>query len=534
MKKIIIFVSVEFSILIFAMPLWADVPPPPVNQQIGIPDSVFNSLQETDCRLCHENPDQFPVEDETIPDRHHLLVDTPVTVGTCSVSEVQCLPNAGVECSHLHDVCQGASVAPFPPLPGGTFTCFSCHDVDCSTGVCDINVYRDCLFCHEQISGNASVHHLTPTARGGDCVSCHGGIVNNMDDGHTIPTYAPSLVTPRPSYGLGPPNPNFTAVNRGACDYCHTTGNASPSGIPNPRDPGIDTGTGTLVFGNAVTHHDVGFGINLEPDYPNVCEWCHDIYAPVEEAIRVCEGCHGFESLHNIQADSNNDNVIEPGGELPWYGHIGNNDDCIGCHEGYVAGSAPGAGPVTPTINYADMSVVDAGSDTAVTLSGSAFTNIDAGVEWTSSAVLTDADGDSVELIPDSISQDSMTVTIPGTLATGNYELRALKGEAESNHVVISVKPDVIITNVDCYKKKGLLTVAGSGFGKKVEGTDEYINVEVNGETVDVISWTDNQIRASVFRCSNRAKVTVNALFGSAVKGEGKPPKPCKGRGCNK
>ena len=60
-------------ILMTALPLRADIPAPPANQFIGINDGVFNDLVEDDCRLCHENPDQYPVEDETIPNRHHLL-----------------------------------------------------------------------------------------------------------------------------------------------------------------------------------------------------------------------------------------------------------------------------------------------------------------------------------------------------------------------------------------------------------------------------------------------------------------------------
>jgi hypothetical protein len=139
-----------------------------------------------------------------------------------------------------------------------------------------------------------------------------------------------------------------------------------------------------------------------------------------------------------------------------------------------------------------------------------------------------------LELTPDAISEDSMTVTIPGTIPTGNYDLRALKGNTESNPVIISVKPAVIITNVDCNRKKGFLTVTGSGFGKKVEGTDDYINVEVKGIPASVISWADTQIKASVSRCSSGATVTVNALYGSATSSGGKPPKPCKGKGCNK
>jgi hypothetical protein len=54
------------------------------------------------------------------------------------------------------------------------------------------------------------------------------------------------------------------------------------------------------------------------------------------------------------------------------------------------------------------------------------------------------------------------------------------------------------------------------------------MNVEVNGETVDVISWKDSRIKASVSSCSSVDNVTVNALYGSASSGDDKPPKPSK------
>jgi hypothetical protein len=251
--------------------------------------------------------------------------------------------------------------------------------------------------------------------------------------------------------------------------------------------------------------------------------------------IRTCEGCHGFESLHNIQVDSDGDGVINPGIEIPFYGHIGNPDDCWGCH-GFTLASAPGTGPIAPNISNSDVSVVTAGHDTSVALSGSAFTNLDNGIERLSNVVLTAYDGSTVELTPDSITQDSITVTIPGVLATGNYYVRAVKDDSEStaksNPYVISVKPEVAITEVDCNRKRGLLTISGSGFSEKIEGTDAYINAKLNGVTVDIISWTDTLIRASVSGCSGRDTVSVNGLFGFIKSGDGKPPKPCRGKGC--
>jgi hypothetical protein len=248
-------------------------------------------------------------------------------------------------------------------------------------------------------------------------------------------------------------------------------------------------------------------------------------------AIRTCEGCHGFESLHNIQADSDADDEIKVGEELVGYGHIGHQDDCWGCH-GFLQSMATGSGPVVPTIISSDVAVITSGYDTSVTLIGSAFTNSYEpfpGYELTysSTVVLTAADGSTTELTPDSISQNSLTVTIPGTTTTGNYDLRAVKnGTEESNPIVISVIPDVIITDVKCRKKRGRLTIRGSGFSKKVDGTDAYINVEVNGLPVNIISWKDNMIKASVSGCSTDAHIKVNTLFGSAAIGSDKPPKP--------
>jgi hypothetical protein len=244
--------------------------------------------------------------------------------------------------------------------------------------------------------------------------------------------------------------------------------------------------------------------------------------------IRVCEGCHGYDSLHNIQTDSNSDDLIDVGMELAGYGHVGSNDDCWGCH-GFFQSMAPGSGPIVPTITDSDISVITEGSDTAVTLTGTAFTNVIWGYPLTSIVRLTAADGSLLELTPDAVSEGSLTVTIPGTIPIGNYDVRALKGNTESNQVVISVKPAVTITDVKCRKRRGRLTITGSGFGEKAEGTDDYINVEVNGVPVEIISWKDNRIKASVTSCIDNANIAVNALFGSVSTGD-KPPKPGKGK----
>jgi hypothetical protein len=477
--------------------LWADVPAPPVNQTLGVDDGIFNDLTEADCRLCHENPDQFPVDDETVPNRHHLLVDT---------------------------VISDPSDAPFG-IPGELYKCFSCHEIDTNPGHVDFIVERDCLVCHIQSPDGLTVHHQTDLAlgtlpQGPDCQACHGSLVDNIEDGHYIPTYDPSPPTPKRSGGSGLPL-NSEGNGSGACNYCHSTGTGDPF------MPGIDSETNVSVYGNQDTHHNTGFGSDSTK-----CGWCHDFSMPFEAQIRICENCHGPVTLHSIQADSNNDGIIL--NELPGYGHIGG--DCNGCHDFSSASSAPGAGPVVPYLSALSASVMTAGSDSTITLTGAAFTNVSEGVDFIANVILTDKYGGTIELIPDTIDEGTMTVTVPGTLAPGIYSVNTVKRDKFSNPMSISVKPEVIIHDSICDRKKGVITVIGSGFSEKPEGTDAYIDITVDGVPVSIISWTDTEIRASVSSCSKKSSITVNALYGSetynTTNGAGKPDKPCKGKKC--
>jgi hypothetical protein len=143
---------------------------------------------------------------------------------------------------------------------------------------------------------------------------------------------------------------------------------------------------------------------------------------------------------------------------------------------------------------------------------------MDEGTELTSDVVLIAADGSSTILIPDAISQDTITVTIPGTLAKGNYKLKTEKLDKYSNPKVISIKPSAVINSVNCKKKNGHITISGAGFGEKPQGTDAYLTVDVNGENVAITYWADTLIKGVVSSCPGDSDViTVNALFGSAT-----------------
>ncbi|MFV1967306.1 MAG: hypothetical protein ACC628_17900, partial [Pirellulaceae bacterium] len=304
----------------------ADVPAPPVNQTIGMPDVAFEGLAEADCRACHNSG---------VPDRHHVLYG-------------QSLPPG--------------SIAPFPDsdgdgVPDPSYVCLSCHDENFSP-------IRDCIQCHTE-----SAHHATPAAQAGDCVSCHGDIVDNFDDGHYIPTYEPSLVTPSHNGGDGLPL-NSRGNGAGACNYCH-----DDDGLPTP-----------VILTTSQLHHGKGLD----------CTLCHSVHGPIP--IRTCERCHGPDSLHNIQADSSNPNntgTIVVGGEDAGYGHVGRDagpgdSDCWGCH-GFAIASAPGSGPIIPTIYRADVTVLNAGTATSVVVTGTGFTNIAGTTQFDSDVELTAA-----------------------------------------------------------------------------------------------------------------------------------------------
>ena len=572
--------------LAFALPAFAVVPPPPVNQTIGIPDGIFNDLVEAECRFCHEDPD-IATGGAIIPDRHHLLMYSPIQTGLCSAVRGTCSVNTTEVCyvdsdcptseicnlnyclqdsdcnpgiCSRHNVsctvdsdcpqvtsgetcgeyCIGETVAPDKDadkngVSDTLYQCLNCHLEDTTGGIITMQVWRDCLLCHVQIPGEASVHHLTATAQGtdspigdpdvGDCTPCHGTLVNDIGDGHYIPTYAPSLVTPNLSGGNGLPL-NARGNGAGACNYCHDQ-DTTPPAAP------------VEIYRNADTHHNTGvFKNEVGVANNDTCFWCHDVFAPNDMWIRVCEGCHGLGSLHNIQADSDNSaNIgsIIVGGENPGYGHVGHNDDCWGCH-GFSVTAAEETGPLTPFLYGTDTLGATSGYDTTVTLVGSTLTNLNLNLNAiTSNITLTGADGSVVVLTPDSVTSNQLSVTIPAATAPGNYALRAVKGPTSaSNPIVISVKPEVAIASSSCDKKKGILSVSGSGFGEKPAGSDAYINVEVNGQSVNVTSWSDTKITASVSGCSSNAAITVNALMGSATSGSsGKPAKPCSGKKCN-
>ena len=274
-KRYIIALNAALVMFASAATSHADVPPPPANQNLAIPDGVFNNMMESDCRVCHSAtpPAGVPVDTTYLPDRHHALVDQIMPANTD---------------------------APYG-VAGQPYECLSCHLIEWNPITSSFELaqnFRDCLICHDQDTGEATVHHATQLAEVGDCQACHGSFVDSLAflnadgsvtpnpgqpdptaPGKYIPDYPVSLVTPWPS---GKPNgddanANFLGVEPGNCNYCH-------DGVPIYDINNNLLGYEQDIYPNVSTHHSTGLGFDTTK-----CAWCHDLNADYGLKIRQCE-----------------------------------------------------------------------------------------------------------------------------------------------------------------------------------------------------------------------------------------------------
>ncbi|MCM2263983.1 MAG: hypothetical protein NDI73_02210 [Desulfuromonadales bacterium] len=524
----------------------AAVPPPSVNQHLGIPDTTFNNLTETGCRSCHnQSPPIAAVDPTYLPDRHHLLVGTAIPA---------------------------ASDIPYTDADGNgqadsAYGCYNCHQSTYNpvtmSYVLDPN-FRDCALCHQQTgTSGGTVHHRGALAQSGDCAACHGsfvdkglldtdkdGIIAALDktedlngdgyaDGGWIPTYQASLVTPWPSKkpANGPATgtdsrlKNIFGEKQGSCKFCHSN-LTGVEGQPVSENSGPFAPV--LVYTNSETHHTTGFF-----EDGTKCQWCHSFAQPNpalnSSPIRTCEICHGIPSLHNIQVDSGTDG-IKPGAELRGFGHIGAQWDCDGCHgfDRTTTSAAPASGPVVPGLYHLSASSVQAGN--AIELTGTAFINQIQdpmtgayAITAKSDVVLTDAAGKQIVLSPVNVFNDAIQVIIPADLAAGNYKIAAKKGPKLSNPLNLAVTPKLSVATATT--KSYVVTLTGTGFSSYMKaagsGTSVTANVRVNIGTkykpvyvtkpVDglIQSWTDTRIVAKF--TTNPTAVNVNTVFGSKL-----------------
>lgn len=236
------------------------VPPPPVNQNLGVQDKEFSAFVEADCRGCHMK------SGTTVSPVHHALLDS-----------------------------QNPHYKP-------DLTCMTCHRGTYDPGC---NCYtlvapHDCRVCH-----TSSPHHVSSWAAERHCSHCHGSLVTDYDDGHYIPTYSTSVVTPVPGCRVWT-DETKTVCKSGGCQACHV---ASTSVSPS-------------VASTAVLHHAASKDCTLCHGAHNLfdirrCEDCHGIQSlhAVEfnaeankgvpgwghiGADEDCWGCHGWYSRGDL------------------------------------------------------------------------------------------------------------------------------------------------------------------------------------------------------------------------------------------
>ena len=559
------------TITVVAGAAWAKLPPPPVNQNIGMPDGHFSEMTSHTCLTCHDDKVSSP-----IGYRHHLRVNTPFELEF--------------------------TAAPFPEKsPDGNHQCITCHIVN---WVEDANhsqggylkfqedpmslLFRDCLNCHKQKTDEygrliATVHHLTDKAQKKLCYQCHGAVVDNATDDHRIPDphnapapessghcqettpgggqdfYDISAITPWPGdnyidgdlvsmlqavfsdcpefgrryydpnvldgrFNIDPPRYQYEADAAGIIQAIRVpdgqtggrrTGNCEHCHFygDNPGDA-VQPGTGLTknhISTNARTHHATGIG---QPGSGSLhsCDLCH-LDSSFYDSIRSCEACHGINSLHAIQFDGEGDGII-PGQEKPFMGHIGNEIDCRGCHlntrteQVFLDGNFRFNGALS---NISEISKATAvkGRATKISIMGSNLEGPGTRLELRG----TNGKMTGIELIENSSA--SAKAIIPANLATGSYFFSVAKGydrayPLHSPPKSFLVTPDIHISNVSCDKDR--ITITGGGFGGTYIKGSSHLGVSSNGGSCSIDFWSDTQIIANCGTDINT--VIVDTLFG--------------------
>jgi len=496
---------ISFMLLIStSMTAWGDIPPPPVNQNLGIPDTQFNLLSKEICWRCHKPaalgetspPAGVPVKTTYLPDRHHQHVNTEIAGGPEQPPFMDANRD-GVEDTH--------------------YTCLNCHELGAgSSGQLElVQSFRDCLFCHIVEGGERTVHHDTPLAKEALCGTCHGSLIRSLDMGMPPASYQPSIITP---WRSGKPNgddslTSSAGTHPGNCNYCHNTREGNSDGLGTPDVP---SGFGPItVFTNMENHHGTGVPTITDSSKGSPCSWCHNIDQPPEEGIRGCQRCHDIESLHNIEYDADGDGII-PGSETAFNGHIGNTDNCWGCHGNNreISSMSGGFSPATATpaqLTNMNLSTWKEGTEFQMTLTGSGFINQGGLLNeqtFRPTVQLTDSAGSTIELTPTAESVDSVEVAIP-SLPADNYWVQIKKGTTLSNPLVASVTPAIGVRSAICYSRFNLVILTGTGLSQFLPGEGTGTSITGDGtEAFRVFRWSGGMIAAMFTSCPTAVEVT--------------------------
>ncbi len=509
--------------------VWAKLPPPPVNQNLGVPDGTFSDMTFHTCLSCHGDPANAPapVKIGYLPDRHHLRVDTPIDTEFTASRYPEKSPDGTHKCITCHLI----DWVDDPSRPLGGYFRFAEEPSSPQ--------FRDCLTCHVQKKRNgkliATVHHLTDKAQKKLCHQCHGSLINDPTGDHRIPDaggsdarrcgevapdgdrnfYDISIITPWPGdnydsstfipllqnvfadcpdfgkryydpeeldgqFNINPPRYRYEVSTNGRINAIRVpdnepggrrTGNCEHCHFEgsNPGDA-IQPSSGLAksnIGSNMVNHHSTGVG---QPGSGSVhdCSLCHAPYNPPNYTIRGCEVCHGISTLHAIEYDADGDGVIV-GAEKPFMGHIGNDLNCRGCHLNYRSG-----GDRARSFNNVrfggQASVIEEISVTgAIEGIATEITIIGKSLQGPSTRIeLTATDGKVTEIPMLENDYTTARTIIQDTIVADNYELSVVRGRNE--FVVRSPSINFLVTRVTnivsaSCDESGVVTVTGVGFG---------------------------------------------------------------------
>jgi len=454
-------------ILGMAVTSWGDVPPPPVNQNIGIIDRVTDFSGQTQvvnrafCAQCHPG---------SLVERHHNLIAT-----------------RNLDCLFCHTLAPGGG--------GFTFTDF-----------------RECTNCH-----TTSPHHTTAAAQARNCAACHGSLVDNFNDGHVIPTYPISSVTPKTG---GVELPAGSDQFAGGCKACHRGNVAQGLNENNMTHHGTGIGIpvasggsgGDCAWCHAGSQADMTTFLNIRK-----CEDCHGI-----------QSLHNIQADTPATA---NVGTIVPGAESMGYGHIGNNRDCVGCHIGTMLPYASGMESAMPaTIASVSQTTLAQDKAATLTLKGETFVNTSGTTVYKPVVELVKGDV-VTRLYPTSSSASELEVSVPGLAAGNYELRVVKDEALSNKLTLVVAQPITVSSatvakDVVTIKGTGFGKAAGSVFngaaaGRVLSWSDSEISVAMKADTgaeVTVVSATGATDSASLTAGSTGGK-TKGGKSGRSRKG---------------
>ncbi|KCZ73597.1 IPT/TIG domain-containing protein [Candidatus Methanoperedens nitroreducens] len=495
MRKIYLAAAITFLVLVGIS--WAVVPPPPVNQNLGLYDTNIANVSSETCKGCHTaNPANI----------HHLMLSG----GTTNLGCLDCHPTQGTYPSQYQYIER---------------SCQNCHNGTAfwANPAVNLSQLRPPGRPHHNTTKNSasSVIQAAYWAIDRQCNKCHGSsILANYDDGHYIPSYNTSLVTPLANYKVKNESATFLKA-WGGCDACHDAG---PDNVLSNYGTHHQATSG--MQGRQCTYCHVGDTSRLRPDgsayYLRIYltdEWGlgWDTVNPKMELRNStllnagdavngtgCQKCHDVGTLHNIQVD------YVPGGTGPaGYGHINNNTDCNGCHGFWDAGvENPFLGPVAPGMSSVTPDVLTPGVATTVTITGTNFVQDG----YTTNVLV---DGNAIDVI--SVTNTQIEVTVPA-LSAGVHSIQLEKGGVTSKLSSLAVVEPVDV--VTAKLASGTITVTGTGFGIEPDPAFSDLGVFITKKgqettfKAEVISWSDTEIVVSGSGASVGNLLTVKALNG--------------------